>query len=126
MADYPLPYAQYAESLKAGKLKGLKCGGCGAMFATPRIVCTSCGAPGKLQPHEFQGAGTVQTWTFVRVPPLRYQAKQNYVIGVVKLQEGPSVMGILQVEAEKVIQGMRVQLAPVMFENEVQMGFKAA
>ncbi len=120
--EFPLPNAKFVESLKGNTLMGLKCQQCGAYSGVPRGACLSCQSP-KLQPVPLSGKGKVVTWTHIRVPPASHAEWKSYGVGIVELQEGARVFGLLQVEPEKVAAGMRVKAVPVPRGDGAVLGF---
>ena len=88
--EYELTYKQYAETLKEGKLLGLRCNDCGAYTAAGMKTCSDCISE-NLQAVELSGRGKVNTFTVIRVPPEGFDAP--YIVALVELAEGPWVMG---------------------------------
>lgn len=73
-----------------GVLLGRKCKSCGAhFFGSPRF-CLKC-TSSELQPVELSQEGTLYTYTIVRMAPPGWQGSVPYLLGVVKLPEGPRV-----------------------------------
>jgi uncharacterized OB-fold protein len=100
--EYKLKFKEYNEALKQNKLLGLKCNQCGQVSANPRLACAACGST-DLQVIELKGKGKIQTFTTIFVPPEGREAECPYVVTLVELDEGPSIMGNLTgVEPDKV------------------------
>ena len=97
--EYKLTYKKFAEALKNGKLLGLKCRRCGAYTVPPKIVCIECNSP-EMDVMELRGAGTIRTFTVIRVAPEGFQAP--YIVGEAELEEGPWLMGnIVNIEPDR-------------------------
>ncbi len=70
------------------------CPACGDRWALPRDRCRSCG--GKPETRDSLGRGTVFSVTTQRRAPSRdFPVAPPWRIGLVDLDEGPRVMGIL-------------------------------
>lgn len=93
-------------------LKGLECGNCGEVVFPQRSLCPKCRhlSVGKLKPRALSGEGVVETFTVVHAPPPGFELQAPYVIGIVKLAEGPHVTAqIVDVKPESVQVGLRVR-----------------
>ena len=88
--EYVLTSKQYQEALKEGRLLGLRCNKCSEYTAPPKKVCLECGSE-DLRIVELSGKGKIKTFTVVRVPPEGFEGP--YIVAMVKLEEGPWVMG---------------------------------
>ena len=106
---------QYWEACKRHELLIQECSQCGTKQFYPRTICSSCSAT-ELQWVQASGSGTVVTWTVVRHPVSpAYAADIPYVIALIELDEGPTMMAqIVDCEPESVQSGM---LVDVCFED---------
>lgn len=92
------------------RLEGTVCANCGAKFFPPRQVCTECKSS-NLQPHEFAGHGEVYSFTTVSQAPLGHEGNLPYIVGMVKLDEGPLVEAqITDVNPRDMKIGQRVEM----------------
>ncbi len=92
------------------RLAGNICADCGAKFFPPRQVCTECKSR-NLQPHEFDGRGQVYSFTTLFQAPLGHEGNLPYVVGMVKLDEGPMIEAqITDVNPNDVKIGQRVEM----------------
>ncbi len=98
--EYKLTFKQYSEGLKKDKLLGLKCRGCGAITVPPKMVCRQCGST-ELEIIELGGKGSIVTFTTNNVAAEGRESELPYTIVMVKLDEGPWLMGNLIVEPAK-------------------------
>jgi len=89
--DYKLTFNTYRNALKEGKFLGLKCNQCQAYTVPPRKVCAECGSE-DMEIVPLSGKGEIQTFTTIFVPPEGF-GEAPYVVAMVKLDEGPWVMG---------------------------------
>ena len=92
--EYKLAFKEYNRALEQDKLLGLKCQDCGAITVPPQMVCGKC-ASSSMDIVELSGRGEVQTFTTVYVAPEGRQDEVPYIIVLVKLDEGPWIMGNL-------------------------------
>ena len=72
------------------RLEGTICANCGAKFFPPRQVCTECKST-NLTPHEFDGHGEIYSFSTVRQAPMGHESMVPYIVGIIKLDEGPMV-----------------------------------
>lgn len=117
--EYPLTFAQYNKALKKNILLGLKCKQCGMVTCPPQMRCHECSSP-DLEKVELSGAGTIQTYTIIYVAAENRENEVPYIIVLVKLEEGPWLMGnlydmdpdkvSLKIIGKKVLMGSRIYL----------------
>jgi len=89
-----------------GKLMGAKCNKCGEVMLPPRPVCTNCYSK-DLSWVELKGSGKLLTYTVIHVAPKQFEALAPYPVGIVKLDEGPQLLGMIRgVELDKIKVGM--------------------
>ena len=74
-------------------LVGNICENCNTGYFPPRIVCGKCGRKSKMVEKQFNGNGTIYSFTRIRVPPDTFKDEAPYTIGVIKLDEGPVIEG---------------------------------
>ena len=120
--EHKILFKDYNEALKQNKLLGLKCKQCGKITVPPKITCGEC-ASADVDVVELAGKGEIQTFTTIFVSPEGRETETPYVIVMVKLDEGPWIMGNLTgIEPDKVtmdIMGKKVKMG-----NEVYPGDK--
>lgn len=92
--EYKLPFKEYNKALMKGKLLGLKCGSCGNITVPPKMACQDC-AGVDLDIIELKKEGKIVTFTLVNVAPEGRENEVPYIIALVKLDEGPWIMGNL-------------------------------
>jgi uncharacterized OB-fold protein len=99
-----------------------KCSQCGTHQFYPRVICSSCSADSP-EWVEASGTGTVLSWTIVRHPVSEaYADDVPYVIALIKLQEGPTMMSsIIDCNPESVQSGMRVEVSFQDWTDEISM-----
>ena len=92
------------------KLMGVKCQTCGAVLWPPRGICPKCSGY-KVEWVEFKGKGNLLTYTVIHFPPILFQALAPYAVGIMKLEEGPQLPGIIKnVKLEDLEIGMELEV----------------
>jgi len=85
-----------------GKLMAAKCNKCDLTMLPPRPICTKCYSK-DLQWVELKGRGKLLTYTVIHVSPKQFEALAPYAVGIVKLEEGPQLLGMIRgVEQDKI------------------------
>ena len=72
-------------------LIGTTCLKCDSVFFPPRPTCPVCGRVGKIKQTKLSGLGGVVSFTKINTAPKGFEAHTPYFIGVIKLDEGPTV-----------------------------------
>ena len=94
-----------------GKLMAVKCNKCGALHLPPRNVCTKCFSK-DLEWAPMNNKGKLLTYTLIYVAPKQFEELAPYPIGIVKLEEGPQLLGMIRgVEPDKLKIGMSLTLS---------------
>jgi len=81
--------------VKEGKLMGAKCNKCGNLSVPPKPMCTKCFSK-DLTWKELPKQGTLLTYTVIHVSPQRFQQLTPYAVGIVKLEEGAQLPGMIR------------------------------
>ena len=119
--EQKLIFKDYNEALKQNKLLGLKCKQCGTVTAPPKMTCAKC-ASTDVDIVELSGKGDIQTFTTVFVPSEGREAEAPYIIVMVKLDEGPWIMGNLtgieSAKASMELIGKRVKMGHAVFPGD--------
>ena len=118
--EYILTSRAYSEALKENKLLGLKCKACSTVAATPRMVCRKCNGT-DLEIIQLKGTGKIQTFTTVYVASEGREDECPYSIVLVELDEGPWIMGNLDIEpteATMEIIGKKVKMGHKVFPGD--------
>ena len=92
----PGPMTQpFWDGCAAGELRLQRCEACAHWQFYPRLVCTSCGASALVW-EPASGNGVLRSFTIVRRPVTEaYAAEVPYVIALIALAEGPTLMSQL-------------------------------
>lgn len=112
----PTPETEaYWDGCRKHELLLQRCVECSEFQFYPRIVCTSC-LSDKLEWVKASGQGKILTFTVVRRPVSEAYAEDvPYVVALIKLDEGPTMMSnVVECDPESLQIGDPVQ---VMFED---------
>jgi uncharacterized OB-fold protein len=77
------------------KLMGVKCKRCESVLWPPRGICPKCFSY-DIEWVQFKGKGRLLTYTIIHFPPTQFQALAPYPVGIVKLEEGPQLPGMIK------------------------------
>ena len=117
--EYTLTFEQYQQGLEQGEFLGLHCNACNTMTFPPLGTCRNCSGT-DLKVTQMSGEGTIRTFTVIRVAP--EGKKPPYVVAMVELEEGPTVIGnLVEInpdEADMGLIGSRVKLASQVIEGD--------
>ncbi|MDX1959553.1 MAG: OB-fold domain-containing protein [Leptospiraceae bacterium] len=107
-------------------LKGKHCESCGHNMLDPSFICPSCGSE-TLREIEFNGMGTIYTFTIVMVGFGHLAKRAPYCLAIVDIDEGLKLLTIIEdVDVKEVKIGDRVQFKRIeegtgpIFTNNVQ------
>jgi uncharacterized OB-fold protein len=89
-----LTTAEFFAGVREGRLTVQRCAACGALSVPPKLVCPSCEG-NAFSRATLGGDGEVASFTVIRVPPSRLAAEAPYVVTVVRMDEGVSLLGRL-------------------------------
>ncbi|MES0325314.1 MAG: OB-fold domain-containing protein [Candidatus Bathyarchaeia archaeon] len=92
MSEYLV--SKFWEGVNNEELNGCECTSCGKLMLPARIICPSCGSR-DLTDKGYKGTGTVKTKTKIHVPLPRFQSISPHGVGIIDLDEGVSISGLL-------------------------------
>ena len=122
MTEGVVSLKHFFEEARAGRLTGIRCGGCGALAIPPKEFCPSC-QQRQWQPVPLSGAGTVVSFTVIRIPP-RGGPEAPYAVAVVKLDEGVSLLGrVVEIPLEDLRTGLPVKFRPMVAAEQTLIAF---
>ncbi len=89
--------ASFYRFLTEKKLMASRCKKCHALYLPPHPICTRCHAS-EMEWVEMKGSGKLAAFTSIAVGPSStieegYDRNNPYVVGIVKLDEGPKISG---------------------------------
>ena len=98
MKNIPRPTGDtqiYWEGCRQNRLLLQHCGDCGQFQFYPRMMCTGCMSD-RIGWQEAKGVGHVISYTVIRRAISEdYAAKVPYILALIKLEEGPTMMSNL-------------------------------
>ncbi|MDT8860256.1 Zn-ribbon domain-containing OB-fold protein [Alkalihalobacillus sp. MEB130] len=105
----------YWEACRNHELLIQQCTDCSHVQFYPRLMCTKCTSK-KVEWVRAIGEGTVVSYTIVhRAISKAYQSEAPYVVALIKLEEGPTMMSnIIDCDLKAIEIGMKVK---VVFET---------
>lgn len=107
---FPFTIEQFYKFASERKLMAAKCKKCGTMLLPPRPMCTKCFSS-DLEWVELKNKGKLLTYTVIHVSPKQFESLIPYAVGIVKLEDGPKLPGMIQgVEPEKISVGMDLKV----------------
>ena len=121
MSEYTVE--SFYKGLAEEKLKGSRCVTCGRLMIPPRPICISCGST-ELEPHFFIDSGAIAASTVIYVPLTRFQAKCPHSVGVIRLEEGESISGLILSEGKHLAPGTKVKAKYLKEEGRVTLAFQ--
>jgi len=109
-AQTPFTIEQFYKFMAEGKLMAGKCQRCGKIHLPPRPVCDSCYGT-DFTWEKVSGKGKILTYTIIHVAPPQFQALVPYTVGIVQLENGLKLPGMISGAAENTLKvGMDVFL----------------
>ncbi len=127
--EYKLTFKDYNRALRRSKLLGLKCGTCGTITCPPKMSCQECSGQ-DLEITQLSGKGSIVTFTVNNAAPQGRENEAPYTILLVKLDEGPWIMGnLIDMETAKItfdIIGRRVRLSSRTYPGDTYSGGSAS
>lgn len=107
---FPFTIEQFYKFVSEKKLMAAKCKKCGTMLLPPRPMCTKCFSS-DLEWVELKNKGKLLTYTVIHVSSKQFESLIPYAVGIVKLEDGPKLPGMIQdVEPEKISVGMSLEV----------------
>jgi len=104
----PFTIEQFYKFIGERKLMAAKCRSCASLNLPPRNVCPKCFST-ELEWVELKKRGKLATYTVVHVPPVQFQSISPYAVGIIKLEDGPHLLGMIRgVKPEEIKVGMNL------------------
>lgn len=115
---------EFFAGVREGRLVVQRCRGCNALSVPPKVVCPGCEGVSWSR-ATLAGNGEVASYTIIRVPPACLAPEAPYVVTVVRMAEGVSLLGRLGgVPVDAVRVGMPVRfVAPAAPADPPVIGF---
>jgi len=112
MSDNPLPFtvSSFYKFVSEKRLMAAKCNECGTMLLPPRPMCTKC-LSNHLKWIELEGAGKLLSYTVIYIAPEQFQSITPYTVGIVELQNGLRLPGMIRgVDHKEIRVGMDLKI----------------
>ena len=112
----------FNEGINNSELNGTKCVDCGYLMLPPRPLCTECGSTNMVS-YKFKEEGVVRALTTETVPLSRFREMCPTTVGIIQLDEGPMISGVI-LEEEKIEVGSMVKATFIEDGERKILGFK--
>ena len=84
---------------------------CGIVSFPPWNYCPECKQPIKKR-SPLSGKGILESWTVVHNPPEGWETEVPYILGLIKLNEGPRITAqLVGITPKEIFPGMKVKMA---------------
>lgn len=91
----PFTIEQFYKHIRQGKLLGGKCKKCGKVHLPPRPLCDNCFSK-EFEWVELPKLGKLLTYTIIHVAPIQFQEMTPYAVGIVQLEKGIRIPGMIR------------------------------
>lgn len=99
---------QFYKNVLQGKLLAGKCKKCGKVHLPPRPLCDECFSS-EFEWKEIPQRGKLLTYTIIQVAPAQFQSMAPYAVGIVQLEDGVRIPGMIRgVALEQIKIGMEL------------------
>lgn len=112
MSDNPLPFtvSSFYRFVSEKRLMAAKCNECGTVLLPPKPMCTKC-LSNHLKWIELEGAGKLLSYTVIYIAPEQFQSITPYSVGIVELQNGLRLPGMIRgVDPKEIRVGMDLKI----------------
>ncbi len=93
-AQEPFTIEQFYKFMSQKKLMAGRCLKCGKIHLPPRLLCDNCYGQ-QFEWVQISGKGKLVTYTIIHVAPQQFQALTPYVVGIVELDNGLKIPGMI-------------------------------
>src|SRR3989304_6430971 len=91
----PFTIEQFYKHLSQGKFMAGKCTQCGKIHLPPRPLCDNCFST-TFEWVEVSGKGKLFSYTVIHIAPPQFQANAPFAVGIVELENGLRMPGMIQ------------------------------
>jgi hypothetical protein len=104
----PFTIESFYKFIGEEKLMAAKCNKCGNILLPPKSICPKC-LTNDLSWIEVRNRGKLLTYTVIHVSTAQFQSMAPYALGIVKLDDGPNLIGMIRgIETSKIKVGMNL------------------
>lgn len=101
---------QFYNHVNRGKLLGGRCRKCGKLNLPPRPICDACFSK-EIEWTAVSTKGRLLTYTVIYIAPTQFQSMVPYAVGIVELQGGLKIPGMIRgVALEEIKVGMDLKI----------------
>ncbi|NWF86543.1 Zn-ribbon domain-containing OB-fold protein [Candidatus Bathyarchaeota archaeon] len=106
----PFTIEQFYKNMLKGKLLGARCKQCGKVHLPPRPLCSDCFSK-EFEWVKLSQKGRLLTYTVIYVAPPQFQGMAPYAVGIVQLENGVNIPGMIRgIALEQIKIGMPLTL----------------
>jgi len=109
-AQPPFTIEQFYKFMNEGRLMAGRCLNCGKIHLPPRPLCDRCLSK-DFEWTSLPNLGKLMAYTIIHVAPVQFQASAPYLIGVVRLDNGLKIPGMIRnASSEQIKIGMSLSM----------------
>jgi len=106
----PFTVSSFYKFVSEKRLMAAKCNECGTVLLPPKPMCTKCLST-NLKWIELEGAGKLLSYTIIYIAPEQFQSITPYTVGIVELQNGLRLPGMIRgVDPKEIRVGMDLKI----------------
>ncbi len=106
----PFTIESFYKFVKEKKIMGAQCNKCGQIILPPRPMCPKCFSK-DLKWKESPKQGRLLTYTVIHVSPQQFQSLAPYAVGIVELENGAHLPGIIKgITVDQIKVGMNLTI----------------
>jgi uncharacterized OB-fold protein len=111
MSEEPSPFtiSSFYNFISKEQLMAAKCNKCGTVLLPPKPMCTNCLST-NLKWIELKGVGKLLSYTVIHIAPTQFQSMIPYTVGIVELNSGLRLPGMIKNEHGENISRDRVKI----------------
>jgi uncharacterized OB-fold protein len=108
--NHPFTVSSFYKFVSEKRLMAAKCNECGNVLLPPKPMCTKCLST-NLKWIELEGAGKLLSYTVIYIAPKQFQSIIPYTVGIVELQNGLRLPGMIRgVDPKEIKVGMNLEI----------------
>ena len=92
------------------RMLATRCINCQELYFPPRSICPTCRRKGHTEETILSGEGEIYTYTIIYTAPEGFEEHTPYILGIIRLKEGPLTTGQIVSPASKVEIGKKVKM----------------
>lgn len=92
------------------RMLATQCINCREIYFPPRSICPECRRKGQTEEIVLSGDGEIYSYTIIYIAPEGFDEHVPYILGIIKLKEGPLITGQIISPANAVSIGKKVKM----------------